>query len=540
MSSKTVGQYLIDRLYSLGVGHVFGVPGDFVLGFYDLLVKSPIQVVNTSDEQGAGFAADAYARIKGLGVVCVTYSVGGLKVANTTAEAFAEKSPVVVISGAPGISEQSHNPLLHHKVRDFDTQKKIFEHLTVASTVLDNPQTACQEIDRVLQMAMKFKRPVYIELPRDQVHAPVSPHNPVVFEEKSDPRTLEVALKEIVSRLNAAKNPVILAGVEVHRFGGQDALVQLAERAHIPVASTLLSKSVMAETHPYYLGVYEGSMGHEEVKKYLETSDCVLMLGAFLTDIEMGLQPPCFQLEATICITSEACKVGYHRYDDILFLECLEALSRAQYRVRSPEIYPHPQTTLFTPSDQKITIAKLFACLNMFIDDKMVVISDVGDALFAAADLVIHSKTEFISPAYYASIGFSVPASIGAALALEGIRPLVIVGDGAFQMTGMELSTIARFGLNPIVVLLNNQGYGIERPMLDGPFNDLHPWQYSRIPEILGVGNGIKVETEAAFQNALTAAKADTMQFTLIEVIIDKHDASEALKRLTANMAKRV
>src|ERR1044071_4808754 len=151
----TIGQYLINRLGAHGVRHVFGIPGDYVLGFYDLLQKSKLRVINTCDEQGAGFAADAYARIRGLGAVCVTYCVGGLKVANSTAGAFAEKSPVVVISGAPGLKERRKDPLLHHKVREFDTQKKVFEQLTVASTVLDDPQMAFQEIDHVMHAPLR-------------------------------------------------------------------------------------------------------------------------------------------------------------------------------------------------------------------------------------------------------------------------------------------------------------------------------------------------------------------------------------------------
>src|SRR5258706_8572718 len=165
-NSPSIGEYLIQQLYSYGVRHVFGTPGDYVLGFYDQLSKSRLRIITPSEEQGAGFAADAYARVRGLGAVCVTYCVGGLKVANTTAEAFAEKSPVIVISGAPGMQERAKNPLLHHKVREFDTQARVFQQLTVASTVLGDPQTAFQEIDRVLHAALRFKRPVYIELPR--------------------------------------------------------------------------------------------------------------------------------------------------------------------------------------------------------------------------------------------------------------------------------------------------------------------------------------------------------------------------------------
>src|SRR6266850_7458070 len=205
-ASPNIGHYLIDRLYEHGVRHVFGIPGDYVLGFYDQLVRSKLQIVNTCDEQGAGFAADAYARVKGLGAVCITYCVGGLKVANTTAEAFAEKSPVVVISGAPGMKEREKNPLLHHKVREFDTQKKVFEQLTIASTVLSDPQTALQEIDRVLHAALRYKRPVYIELPRDMAGVPGHPHyRPQELHETSDPDTLRAALAEAEGMVNAAK-----------------------------------------------------------------------------------------------------------------------------------------------------------------------------------------------------------------------------------------------------------------------------------------------------------------------------------------------
>src|SRR5438874_5251817 len=198
-TSLSIGEYLIQRLYAHGVRHVFGIPGDYVLGFYDLLSKSKLRLVNTCDEQGAGFAADAYARVRGFGAVCVTYCVGGLKVANTTAEAFAEKSPVVVISGAPGLREREKNPLLHHKVREFDTQKTVFDHITIASTVLTDPHTAFDEIDRVLHAALRYKRPVYIELPRDLASVPGIPHHkPREFHEESDARTLREALAEAV------------------------------------------------------------------------------------------------------------------------------------------------------------------------------------------------------------------------------------------------------------------------------------------------------------------------------------------------------
>src|SRR5499427_2789748 len=243
MKAPSIGQYLIDQLYVHGVRHIFGIPGDYVLGFYDLLSKSKLSIINTCDEQGAGFAADAYARVRGLGAVCVTYCVGGLKIANTTAGAFAEKSPVVIISGAPGIKEREKNPLLHHKVREFDTQKKVFEQLTIASTVLSDPQTAFQEIDRVLHAALRYKRPVYVELPRDMVFVPgIAHHKTSEIHERSDAKVLRAALAEAESMINGARKPVILADVEVHRFGLQDQVLKFAGKTGIPVAATVLGK----------------------------------------------------------------------------------------------------------------------------------------------------------------------------------------------------------------------------------------------------------------------------------------------------------
>src|SRR2546422_5649755 len=371
-TSLSIGEYLIQRLYAHGVRHVFGIPGDYVLGFYDLLSKSKLHLVNTCDEQGAGFAADAYARVRGLGAVCVTYCVGGLKVANTTAEAFAEKSPVVVISGAPGIKEREKNPLLPHKVREFDTQKKVFEQLTIASTVLSDPQTAFQEIDRVLHTALRFKRPVYIELPRDLVSVPGIPHHkPPEIHERSDPKTLRAALAEAKEMINGARQPVILADVEVHRFGLQDQLLKLVQKTNIPVAATVLGKSVIGEQHPLYLGIYEGAMGRDDVRQYVEASDCVIMLGAFMTDINLGVYTARLDPGRSIYATSEKLSIGYHTYEEVRFKDFVRGLLRLRLHRRRLGKIPHPPS--LSPSDgkragvrgrvkasKKITVKRLF------------------------------------------------------------------------------------------------------------------------------------------------------------------------------------
>lgn len=540
-TSRQIGSYLIQRLYDLGVRHVFGVPGDFVLKFNQQLEASPLTFVNTCDEQGAGFAADAYARLRGLGVVCVTYCVGGLKVANPIAQAYAEKSPVLVISGAPGTHERLKNPMLHHKVRDFDTQLKVFEQLTVATAILDRPETALQEIDRVLAAVQRYKRPGYLELPRDRLMSVGDrAYQPQISQETSDANALQEALAEAVTLINQAQRPVILAGVEIHRFGLQASLRQLAEKTGIPVATTLLGKSVLNEQYPGHLGVYEGAMGHESVRQAVENSDCLLMLGTFLSDINLGIYTAHLDPKHSIYVTSEKTTIQFHHYEDITLADFLAGLIAADIRPRPP-IVPDRVTTPspFVPVvGQPLTVERLFARLNAFIDDQMIVIADVGDALFGGADLLI--PTDFLAPAYYASLGFAVPASLGAQLAAPHLRPLVLVGDGAFQMTGLELSTIVRYGLSPIVIVLNNQGYGTERPMQDGHFNDILPWHYSRLPDLLGHGQGFVVRTEDELESALTQSRKDTDRFCLLDVQLDPWDSSPALKRLSQALADRV
>src|SRR5947207_182054 len=387
--ATSIGEYLIERLHAHGVRHVFGIPGDYVLSFYEQLQRSPLRIVNMCDEQGAGFAADAYARVRGLGVVCITYCVGGLKVVNTTAEAFAEKSPVVVISGAPGMKEREKNPLLHHKVREFDTQKKVFDQLTIASTVLSDPQTAFQEIDLVLHAALRYKRPVYIELPRDVAAAPgIHHHTPLEFHEQSDDRTLREALAEAREMINAAQKPVILAGVEVHRFGLQNTLLRLAEKTNLPVAATILGKSVIGEQHPFYMGVYAGAMGRDDVRRYVESSDCLVMLGAFMTDVNLGIYTAHLDLARSIYATSEKLSIRYHNFENVRFKDFMRGLLKARLRRRASARIPRPRPLAVYPSARgkdKVTVKSLFQRLNAFLDERMIVVTDIGDALFGAA-----------------------------------------------------------------------------------------------------------------------------------------------------------
>jgi indolepyruvate decarboxylase len=542
----TVGEYLVDRLGALGLKHVFGIPGDYILQLYKLIDDSPIELVGVTREDNAGFAADAYARIHGLGCICVTYCVGGLSTCNSIAGAYAEKSPVIVLAGSPGMSERAHNPLLHHKVKGFETQYEVFQKITVASAVLDRPETAFSEIDRVLEAAVRYKLPVYLELPRDQVNArQVGPHRPPDGLPPSDTDALHEAIDEAAALLAAARKPVILADVEIHRFGLQDELIELAESTGMPIATTLLGKSVISEAHPLFAGVYEGGMGRPEVTELVESADCLLMLGCFLTDINLGIWTA--KLDPSKCIdaTSEDLRIKRHHYQEVRLDDFIRGLiDRKLVVTRTPvprRIHPFSTLGPAVPSE-RITSARVFARLNQMLGEygDMTVIADIGDSLFGAADLEMHRHTEFLSPAYYTSMGFGVPAALGASMANPKARILVVVGDGAFQMTGMELSTIARHALNPIVVVLNNHGYTTERFLLEGSFNDIHNWAYHKVTEVVGAGLGFEVKSVGELDSALRAAQGNEGSFSLINVHLDPYDRSPALERLAQKLSQIV
>jgi indolepyruvate decarboxylase len=371
------------------------------------------------------------------------------------------------------------------------------------------------------------------------------PHRPPEGLPPSDPAALREALDEAAALLRAAKRPVILADVEIHRFGLQPALLTLAEATGMPIATTILGKSVISEAHALFAGVYEGAMGREEVTKLVESADCLLMLGCFLTDINLGIWTA--KLDPAKCIdaTSENLRIKHHHYSDVRLEDFIHGLIDRRLKVsRTPvpkRSHPFAASAAASPDD-RLTSAILFGRLNQMLGEitDMTVIADIGDSLFGAADLEMHRHTEFLSPAYYTSMGFGLPAAVGASMANPDARILVIVGDGAFQMTGMEISTIARHRLNPIVVVVNNHGYTTERFLLDGTFNDLHDWAYHKVPSVVGAGLGLEVRTVGELDRALRAAMENLASFSLINAHLDPYDRSPALDRLAQRLSEFV
>ncbi|MFM7206343.1 MAG: alpha-keto acid decarboxylase family protein [Planctomycetaceae bacterium] len=544
VTQLSIGEYLIRRLADYQIRHVFGVPGDYVLRFYSMLERSPLELVNCTREDCAGYAADAYARLTGMGAVCVTYGVGGLSVVNSVAGAWAEKSPVVVISGAPGLGERGERPLLHHCVREWTTQAEVFQKVCAACTEITEADTAFREIDRVLDICFRQKRPVYVELPRDMVEVVPDSIRPYAAPPRqSDPAALAEAVREAVVRIEEAQAPVIIAGVELQRHGLQAEVVALAEASGIAVASTLLGKSVVSEVHPLYVGLYEGAMGPPEVTAFVEASDCRILLGTILTDIDLGIFTARLDPRRTIHATADDLRISHHHFHGVLLEDFIRDLARAAPR-GAPRVLPPGPVAVAGPWELRpeapITIARLIRGLDELLDERTIVVADVGDALFASSSLVIRGQTEYISPAYYTSMGFAVPAVLGARSARPDLRVVALVGDGAFQMTGMELSSLVARGQPAVVIVLDNSGYGTERVILDGPFNDINPWRYERLPEVLGGGTGHVVWTEGDFDRAMRAALADPPGLHLIRVHLARDDFSPTVRRLGEGLAQRM
>ncbi len=535
---QTIGQFLFDYIHKQGVTHAFGIPGDFVLPTFRYLEQSEIEVITMTHEPSVGFAADCYARSHGLGLAVVTYCVGGLNMLNSIACAYAEKSPVIVISGGPSPKDRHKDPMVHHKVRTFDTQRRIYEEVTCANTILLDPETAAQEIVRVVEEVKKNKRPGYIEVPFDMVDMEITiPHN--LYKEKiepaSDKEILDTCVSEITAKINNAKNPIILAGEELHRFGLTNLVSEFAKKHNIPIAATLMGKSVIRETNPLYIGIYSGVFSEPACKEYIDNSDCMLVIGAIISDVLLGFSSTRFDRKRTTILNMDQIQVGMHVYEDILLKDVLSNLLESEINIREKFINPNPPALHkpITESEKadSLNVESLFRILSTRLGEGSTVVCDTGDALMGAIGLRTDKRSHFFSDAYYLSMGFAAPAAIGAMYADPSSKVYAIIGDGAFQMTGIELSTTSKYGLAPVVIVINNDGYGTQRHILDGAFNNIRMWDYTKICDLIGYGKGVKVTTKGQLDDALKEA-ASFKELYLIEAVVPRNDCSASLKRM--------
>jgi indolepyruvate decarboxylase len=438
---------------------------------------------------------------------------------------------VVVISGAPGRRESGSGLLLHHQGRTLETQYRVYAEITCAQARLDDPATAPGEVARVLRAALDQARPVYLEIPRDMVGVEVGPV-PLLDPPAADAEAVAACAEEVLARLAGAKRPLLMIDVEVRRFGLEARVAELARRLAIPVVTTFMGRGLLSGAEAPLVGTYLGVAGDPAVSDLVEGSDGLLLLGVILSDTNFGVSAGKLDLRRTIQALDRQVTIGFHTYPNLPLADLVDALlARAR-----PLGTPHPTTAApslyprgLVADDAPITPGDIARAVNDLFDRRgpMPIASDIGDCLFTAMEI---AQTDLTAPGYYAGMGYGVPAGIGAQLA-TGRRPLVLVGDGAFQMTGMELGNCRRLGIDPVVLLFNNASWEMLRAFQpESRFNDLDEWRFAELADVLG-GEGHRVTTRAALTQALDVAAATRGRFQLVEAMIPRGVLSPTLSR---------
>lgn len=540
LRKQSIGIYVLEALHRRGVRQIFGIPGDFALNFFKAIEEyKKIKLVTLSHEPGLGFAADGLSRItRRLAAVAVTYGAGGMNIINAVACAYAEKSPLVIISGAPGTNERDKRILFHHQAKTLDSQIKVFKEVTAYQAVLEDPRTAALEVEKALTIAEELASPVYLEIPRDQVFQRCwPPEGSIPFSLEEDPQGAREAAREIAVKLQRARRPVLMVGVEVQRFGLIESVVALAEKLCIPVISSFMARSTYPIDHPLFSGTYLGPAGDPKVMREVETSDCLVLLGVLLADTNMAVRLSALNPQNLVHAISRRVTVGHHSYENVTLAGLLKELRKHVGPHPSPrkvKVSPFPKLKpIKFFNDSALTVETIIQAVNRLFQERgaMPVVADNGDCLFASLDI---RTPALIASGYYATMGLAVPAAMGVQIG-SGQRPLVLVGDGAFQMTGPEISHCPRLGLNPIVVVFNNRRWEMLRTVQpEGKYFDLTPWDFSRLAKIWG-GFGIRVKTKRELWEGLNRCYQQK-KFAVLDAVLPLGETSTVLQ----NYLKRI
>jgi TPP-dependent 2-oxoacid decarboxylase len=543
-----LGDFLVAYLQKIGVTHLFGIPGDLVLRLFSRLGKPRgLRIITLSHEPGVGFAADGYARATGrIGVVCVTYGAGGHNMVNPVAGSFSEHVPVLVISGGPGEDERRLGTLIHHQAKAIESQFRIYQELTCAARVVDDPETAARTVDEVVRTIWREQRPGYLEIHRDMVERRIPvPHELIEWDgalhfNRSDERRVDEAVRDTTARFNAARRPLTMVGIETFRFKLQRDVRALAERMGAPVTTTVLSKGAFPMDHPLYMGVHIGPISPRPIVARVDRADLVINLGTLLTDMNLGTRPPRITRDRSIWAVGGRVNVSYHTYTDVHIRDFVRGLLRAPLRRHREKVRycdnlpPQPAGTR-----RALRVTDVLREVNRFLRGRRgwMVVAESGDMLFGGLDVRVERGGGYLAQGYYASMGFGVPGALGAEIG-TGARALVLSGDGAFQMTGPEIAQAPRYGLRPVVLVLNNGGWQIFRPVVARPdLLDVPRWPYARLADDWG-GRGFYVERVDELREALQqAARVDS--FVVIEAIVQPDDLSPVSRKYIEASARR-
>ncbi|HMN75241.1 MAG TPA: indolepyruvate/phenylpyruvate decarboxylase [Burkholderiaceae bacterium] len=533
-NAATLTERLLHALAARGATEIFGIPGDFALPMFREFERSRVLPLYTlSHEPAVGFAADAASRARGgLGVAAVTYGAGALNLVNAVAGAYAERVPLVVLSGAPAAHEAASGYLLHHQVKTIESQWRIYREITADRARLDDVQTAPQHIARVLDAALRLSRPVYLEIPRDMPAQPCGavPTTPV---SEPDADALDACADELLARLRRAKHPLLLVGVEVRRYGLEARVAELARRLAMPVATTVMGRGLLANTDAPLRGTYLGLAGDPALSAEVESSDGLFLLGVILSDTNFAVSAKRIDVRHAIQALDGRVVMGHHTYPDVplamlvdRLLERLPAARAARKAAKRAAPAAKP-----APADDAAPIrpADIAAAVNELMHEHgpHPIASDVGDCLFTAMEM---DPTGLVAPGYYATMGYGVPAGLGLQAA-NGGRPLILVGDGAFQMTGWELGNARRYGWDPIVLVFNNASWEMLRAFEPrDAFNTLGTWDFASMAAGMG-GDGVCVRTCAELRAAMQKAAATRGRFQLIDIRLAPGVQSPTLER---------
>ncbi|MCH7315352.1 thiamine pyrophosphate-binding protein [Acinetobacter sp. ANC 3882] len=543
-----IGDFLNLRLQQMGIQHLFGVPGDFNLSYLEQVeADAQLEFIGNCNELNAAYAADGYARINGFAALTTTYGVGDLSAINGIAGAYAENVPVVHISGIPPLHVVQKGTLVHHTLVDgnYDNIMNCMKEFTVAQTRL-TPANAAFEIDRVLRQCFLDRRPVHIQLPSDITHVKIEVSDraldlsyPAV-----EPELLHSAVAKLCEVIGSAKNPALLIDNEASVFGVTSLLSDLSQKCSIPFASMLTAKNIMDEGSPRYVGTYVGGASQPQVRNTIEQSDCLIGIGVRFSDVGTGVFTHQIATENYIEIKPYALTIFGQDFPGIEIGQLLVELNKkvAPRKLSKPILEKQSLKTVEVPEQQTLSQDILWNAIAGFLKEDDVIIGEVGTSNSALAGLQLPATAKYIAQPLWGSIGYTLPALLGSLLAAPERRQILFIGDGSFQLTVQELSTIIRHDLKPIIFLLNNGGYTIERLIMgeNAVYNDVQNWKYTEIPNVF---NGTKAYkscvVETAGQLKQTLKNIDQFDgLTFIELKLPAMDAPLSLKKFASVIAR--
>ncbi|EAV5542925.1 alpha-keto acid decarboxylase family protein [Salmonella enterica] len=542
----TVADYLLDRLAGCGIGHLFGVPGDYNLQFLDHVIDHPtLRWVGCANELNAAYAADGYARMSGAGALLTTFGVGELSSINGIAGSYAEYVPVLHIVGAPCSAAQQRGELMHHTLGDGDFRHfyRMSQAISAASAILDE-QNACFEIDRVLGEMLAARRPGYIMLPADVAKKKAIPPTEAltlpVHEAQSG---VETAFRYHARQcLMNSRRIALLADFLAGRFGLRPLLQRWMAETPIAHATLLMGKGLFDEQHPNFVGTYSAGASSKEVRQAIEDADRVICVGTRFVDTLTAGFTQQLPAERTLEIQPYASRIGETWFN----LPMAQAVSTLRELCLECAFAPPPTRSAGQPvriDKGELTQESFWQTLQQCLKPGDIILVDQGTAAFGAAALSLPDGAEVVVQPLWGSIGYSLPAAFGAQTACPDRRVILIIGDGAAQLTIQEMGSMLRDGQAPVILLLNNDGYTVERAIHGAAqrYNDIASWNWTQIPPALNAAQQVECWRVAqAIQLAEVLERlARPQRLSFIEVMLPKADLPELLRTVTRALEAR-